>query len=411
MGDNKVIQNKTNLYSLGHIICPFFILLLILTSFGCVSKLDQSLLKPTIAPYFLDDCDKESLISAANHHLNFLRSKKAASGLRIQGQYYSNRNLQESLALFIEILKTSATTWEMSRRIRKNFNFFQAAGREGIAGRQMLVTGYFEPVLEGSLTRDDTFHYPLYAVPDSLIIRKSPKNNKNIIGRFDQNNNFVPYWSREDIEEMRVAHGFELVYLRDPLDAFLVHVQGSGTIALTTGELRKIRYAVSNGREYSSIGKLLVDRGKISLKEASIPTIRAYLQKHPDEQQQIFNHNKRFIFFQWEKGGDVIGSLGRPLTPGRSIAIDQQKLPAELLCFLVTRKPVVDRQRNITSWQKMSRFVLPQDSGSAIKGSGRVDVFWGNGGYAQIAAGCMKEKGQLFFFVKKHSKKQRQFTQ
>lgn len=401
MSRNVVIQINTICSSFASIALWLLISLIILVSYGCVAKKEQPLIEPVTAPFFFDDYDNHSLITALNHHLDYLKGQKNSYGLNVAGNYYSNRDLQESLQLFLEIIRSNPSTRELNRKIYENFSIYQAAGRKGYASREMLITGYFEPVLEGSLTRTGNFRYPIYGIPDSLVIQKSTQNNKNQIGRFDRNNSFVSYWSRKEIEQLGVARGFERVYLNDPLDAFLLHVQGSGTILLNTGEIRKIRYAISNGHEYNSIGKLLVDEGKMSLEDASIPAIRKYLQHHPEEQQRIFHHNPRFIFFQWERGKDVIGSLGKPLTPGRSIAIDQGVLPAGLVGYVMTRKPSLDKQGNIGRWWRMRRFVMPQDSGSAIQGSGRADIFWGNGRYAETAAGNMKEKGSLFFLVKK----------
>lgn len=389
--------NQTFRSNLLSILKPIF-LFLILTCCGCLPEKALSLTEPASSPYFFDDCDKESLVKAINYQLDYLQSSSGPSGLAIGTNYYSNKDLQESLILFLEILQSSSSTWELNRRIRDNFTIYQADGRSGFSDREMLVTGYFEPVLKGSLRKHDEFRYPLYSVPDSLVLLR--ENGKTKIGRFDRNESFMPYWSRKDIEQLNLTHGHELVYLNDPLDAFLLHVQGSGKILLDNGEVRKIRYAGSNGLRYRSIGKLLVDEGKMTLAEASIPAIRNYLLQHPEERDRIFYHNKRFIFFQWGETDNVIGSLGKPLTPGRSIAIDQEQLPAGLLCYLVTRKPVIGRDGTITRWQQMRRFTLPQDSGSAIKGSGRADIFWGNDPYAEIAAGSMKEKGQLFFLVK-----------
>jgi membrane-bound lytic murein transglycosylase A len=218
--------------------------------------------------------------------------------------------------------------------------------------------------------------------------------------RQDRKKQLVPYWTRKEIEEESFAAGSELVYLKDPVEAFILHVQGSGKIQLRDGSIRSIHYAASNGLEYFSIGKLLVDQGKISLEEASIPTIRAYLTAHPEKQNEILHHNKRFIFYQWAPPGNPVGSIGEPLVPGRSIAIDPAVLPHQTFAFLISTKPVLDADGNIIKWIPMRRFVFPQDTGSAIKGTGRADLYLGNGDYAKIAAGNMKEKGALYFLVK-----------
>lgn len=143
-----------------------------------------------------------------------------------------------------------------------------------------------------------------------------------------------------------------------------------------------------------------MDEGKLSLADASIPTIRAYLHQHPEESERIFYHNRRYIFFQWDNQNIVRGAIGEPLTPLRSIAIDPEMLPMGAIGYLVSRLPMVDDSGRVTGWSLLQRFVFPQDRGSAIKGPGRVDIFMGGGDYAEYSAGIMKEPGKLFFLLK-----------
>ncbi len=141
----------------------------------------------------------------------------------------------------------------------------------------------------------------------------------------------------------------------------------------------------------------------MSLEEVTIPAIRNYLKQHPEQLQRILHHNPRFIFFNWGDTQGPRGSSGAVLTPGRSIAIDNSALPNGAIGFLSTKQPVVNKQGEITDWRPLNRFVFPQDSGSAIKGTGRVDLFWGHGDFAELAANHMKEDGELYFLVKKRS--------
>ncbi len=385
--------------------CRSFVLYLIICLLiagltGCPIKEEPSLISPQTNPYFLDDGDRASLNSAIGHQVDYLKTRKDSYTQLIGGNRYSKEDLLESLDLFQQLLDVSPTAWKLNEKLREHFTILQAAGRTNRPWGEMLITGYFEPVLDGSLVKTDEYRYPIYRIPDNLVIRRG-QGTKKEIGRFNSSGRLVPYWSRKEIEEQGKAKGFEMVYLKDPLDAFILHVQGSGKIRLTSGEIRKIRFGSSNGHHYNSIGKLLADEGKIERNKVSIPTIRAYLDAHPQDQQRVFFHNPRFIFFQWSKNDHVIGSLGSPLTAGRSIAIDHSVLPTGAIGFLVGRMPLVGRGGQMTRWIQMSRFVLPQDSGSAIKGAGRADIFWGSGTYAEAAAGSMNEKGSLYFLVKK----------
>lgn len=351
-------------------------------------------------PELNDDLHLDRLLTGAVRHLHYLNTLPDNSSVTLGSDTYPVSWMRESMNSFIDILKQAPDTDELARITLENFTIYQAGGRKEYPRGEMLITGYYEPFLKGSLTKEAPYLYPLYSSPDSLVQIKDPKSGRMLFKRRDKHNQYVSYWTRKEIEEDGIAAGNELVYLDSPVDAFILHVQGSGKIQLQDGSVRSIHYAASNGLEYFSIGKLLVDQGKMTLEEVSIPTIRQYLHDHPDEQDAILNHNIKYIFFNWAPDGDPVGSLGEPLVAGRSIAVDPDVLPHTSLAFLVTRKPVLDETGTITGWIPMHRFVFPQDTGSAIKGSGRADVYWGSSNYAKAAAGSMKEKGMLYFLVK-----------
>jgi len=351
-------------------------------------------------PQFTDDLQLEGLLTGAVRHLHYLNSLPDDSSFTLGTKEYPVTWLRESMNSFIDILKQDPNSDELARIIAENFTIYQAAGRKDFPKGEMLITGYYEPFLKGSLTPEAPYLYPLYSPPESLVQTRDSKSGRLNFQRRNEQDQLVPYWTRNEIETDQHAAGSELVYLDNPVDVFILHVQGSGKIELQDGTVRSIHYAASNGLEYFSIGKLLVDQGKMSLETVSIPTIRRYLQEHPEEQEAILNHNIKFIFFNWAPDGDPIGSIGEPLVAGRSIAIDPDILPQTTIAFLQSRKPVLDASGAITAWVPMQRFVFPQDTGSAIKGSGRADLYWGNGNYAKTAAGSMKEEGKLYFIVK-----------
>lgn len=351
------------------------------------------------APYFTDDMSVSSLRAAAENSLAYLR-KLPPDRTFTYDRDYSAAWLMESLETFITIMENAKTMAELNREISEQFTIYQT-GPAGLFGRggRLLVTGYYEPFFEASLSRRPPYIYPLYRIPPDLVSRPAPDSGRNI-GRLE-NDRLTPYWSRAEIESRNLLAGHELVYLADPVDAFVLHVQGSGKVRLRDGSVRGVHYAAANGRKYSSIGKLLVDEGKIELAEASLPRIRQYMAAHPEEIERILHHNESFIFFKWGKAGGLVGSLGETLTPGRSVAADREIFPPGALAFLQTEKPVVEVTGRTVGWEPMSRFVLIQDSGSAIKGVGRLDLFWGGGVYARTVAGLMKQPGKLFFLVKK----------
>ena len=351
-------------------------------------------------PAFADDLNIDSLIESAGHQVAYLQKQDPAQVIGFGADLYDNRWLLISIQEFLAKLQHHPDNSELNRFLKENYLIYQAAGRANARDRRMLVTGYYEPIFAGSLTKKPPFLTPIYALPKSLVIVPMADGRKNI-GRHNKNHKFVNFWSRAEIENYNVLNGEELAFLRDPFDAFLLHVQGSGRIKLPDKSIRSVRFAGSNGLGYKSIGKLLVDEKKMTLEEVNIPAIRAYLHDHPEQQQRILQFNPRFIFFKWGDTLALKGSNGEPLTPGRSIAMDTTALPAGTIGYLASRRPVMAGDGTITGWVPLNRFVFPQDSGAAIKGAGRVDIFWGPGNYAEVAANHMKEQGSLFFLVKK----------
>jgi membrane-bound lytic murein transglycosylase A len=357
-------------------------------------------ISPDKAPVFTDDMGYNSFLSASRSHADYLKNR-ASYDLTAFGQVnYSADWLFESIHIFTEKIKENPDQNELQQFILENYDIYQAGGRENKRKRQMLVTGYYEPLFEGSLVKTKPYLYPIYSSPEDLVNEKSGNSNHPRIGRI-ADKGFTSYWSRAEIETLNIAQGYELVYLKDPFDAFLLHVQGSGRIRLPDKSIRTIQFAGSNGLEYNSVGKLLVDEKRMDLTEVTVPAIRNYLKQHPEQLHRILHHNPRFIFFNWGNDLGPKGSSGAILTPGRSIAIDNSVLPDSAIGYITTQKPEVNQQGEIVDWVPLNRFVFPQDSGAAIKGAGRVDLFWGHGYYAELAASHMKEDGKLYFLVKK----------
>jgi len=240
------------------------------------------------------------------------------------------------------------------------------------AGSNALVTGYYEPELKGSRVKDAAHPYPLYRLPPNPT-------------RFD----------RAEIDGGALSgHGLELLWVNDRVEAFFLHVQGSGRVRLENGEVVRVGFAGTNEREYASIGKAMVDAGIMTKEEASLQTIRAYLNAHPDEIDSWLHRNPRYVFFK-EAAADPnvgpVGALSVPLTPGRSIAVDPAFVALGLPVWLDTTEPVTNAP--------LRRLVVAQDKGSAIKGSGRVDLFWGAGDQAEAMAGPMRQQGTYWVIV------------
>ena len=349
---------------------------------------------------FQDDLGYESLGPAIDRSVHYLRQLPAEKTFVLCNEEYTVSWLIESLLAFQRIIAEKPSPQGLTALVKKEFILCQAQGRGD--GQGIFLTGYFEPIFKASLTKTAIYRYPLYRTPPDLVSIPGIKKGEKQAGRME-NGSLVPYFTRAEIEKGRLLAGQELVYLADPVEAFILHIQGSGRIQLADGSLRRMQFAAKNGHGYRSIGRLLVEKGVMRKEEATMPRIVRYLKEHPEEQESILHSNESFVFFRWgdDSAAGPLGCLGEPLTPGRSVALDQECFPPGGLAFLTTRKPRVDASGGIIGWEPLSRFVVNQDSGSAITGPGRLDLFWGAGPYAEAAAGNMKHPGALYFLVKK----------
>lgn len=259
-----------------------------------------------------------------------------------------------------------------------------------------LMTGYFEPVLQGSRVASPEFTTPLYAPPPDLLTVDLGSvypalRGKRVRARLE-GSRVVPYYSRADLARDPALKGDEIVWVDDAIGAFFLEVQGSGRVRLPTGETIRLHYADENGQPYRSIGRYLIDRGELKPGEATMAAIRAWALSHPQRLQELLDADPSVVFFREAPLGDPAlgppGSLGVPLTPGRSIAIDPTAVPLGAPVFLATTFPASDIA--------LQRLMLGQDTGGAIRGPVRADFFWGIGPEAASYAGQMRQPGRMW---------------
>ncbi len=353
-------------------------------------------------PDFSDGFFLDNLAYGIGKSLEYLNKVPAERTFGFGEDTYSALHLIRSLEVLREFVATRPAPAAMNRFITDHFRVYRSSG--GLDSGKVLFTGYYEPHLKGSLAPDARYRYPVYAMPEDLLVIdlalfSEDFKGKRIIGRL-QGNTVLPYLDRKAIEGDK---GFAqkappIAWVDDRIDLFFLQIQGSGRIYLTNGEFLRVHYHGTNGHPYRSIGRLLIDQGKIPGEEMSMQRLKAYLQTHPAEVDAVFNHNPSYVFFKTETSGPI-GAIGVDLTPGRSVAVDRQIFPMAAPAFLQTQIPVVDGSGRIDRWMDFSAFVLNQDTGGAIRGPGRVDIFWGNGPYAQIAAGHMQHKGSFYLLV------------
>ncbi|NNM78888.1 MAG: transglycosylase [Gallionella sp.] len=279
-----------------------------------------------------------------------------------------------------------------------NFLPFQVFNPDGTT--QGLITGYYEPKLMGSRVQTARFRYPLYGVPDDLLTidlgEVYPQlKDMRLRGRL-QGKRVVPYYNRADIEQGKAAvQGRELFWVDDAVELFFLQIQGSGRIELPDGTSVKVGYADQNGQPYASIGRKLVEMGELKLEQASMQGIKQWGEQHPDKLPALLALNPSYVFFRElpNQNAAPLGALGVPLTDGYSIAVDARTIPLGAPVFLSTTYP--------DSAQPLTRLMLAQDTGGAIKGAVRADFFWGYGDQAGVQAGRMKQNGQMWVLFPK----------
>ena len=359
-------------------------------------------LAPKSYPVFQDDLDFDGLAHGLNQSLTYLNRLPADRVFQFGNEEFTSRKIARGLTDFRDFIATQPSVPALNQYIRDNLRVYRAAGTADDG--KVLFTGYYEPLLEGRAVQDGIFQYPVYGLPQDLaVLDLTPFGKKfkgvKLTGRYTHPD-FVPYHDRRaiDLSGVLADKAPVLAWVKDPVDLFFLHIQGSGKIQIPSQEALQVHYAAANGRPYRSIGRLLIDTGKIPREEMSMQRIRAYLAEHPEERDAILYHNPSYVFFQLEEDGPL-GAINVVLTPGRSLAVDRKLFPLAGLAYGRIQVPLVDGDGRIAKWMPVSRFVLPQDTGGAIKGAGRADLFWGNGDYAALAAGHMQHHGDLYFLA------------
>lgn len=351
-----------------------------------------------------DDMEFKGLAEAVRQSLEYYKKLPPETQFYLGPDRVAVLDMVVTLQNFLLIIENDSLSYDQKvKQIKKEFVLYRSAGSNG-SGR-VLFTGYYEPMLTCRLNADGVYKHPLYKRPDdiveidlSLFGNGFPKNK--IFGRLE-GKKVVPYYSREEIDQKKAFAGkdLEILWCADILDIYTLQVQGSGKVDLGDGNIMSVLYDGQNGRPYRSIGKYLIDTGAIPKDKMSMQAIRDYLRAHPYEIFKILNQNPSYVFFRIDTSPSI-GNIGVPLTPGRSIATDSRLFPKGALGIIHTEKPVIENNA-IKEWEPFTRFVLNQDTGGAIKGAGRVDLFWGQGPEAEISAGSMQQEGELYFLMRK----------
>ncbi|APB35282.1 putative transglycosylase [Gloeomargarita lithophora Alchichica-D10] len=314
-----------------------------------------------------DDGSSKELEQAIQRSLTYYQQVHPATRFTYGLEQYSPQQMRASLHLFQRVMRLPPD--QRRQELVAKFSIFASRNHQGAA----FFTGYYQPEIGARDQPQGMWHTPVHGYPGATQASRTEIRNGALAGR-------APV----------------LAYV-DPIEHFFLQVQGSGMLIFPNGRRQWVGFAGHNNQPYRSIGKLLVNEGVLTPETVSMPAIKTYLRQNPQEIQRVFAHNPRYVFFA-PRAQAPGGSLGQPLTAGRSLAMDSDLIPKGGLAFVQTTYPTTPQ-----SWAPLNRFMLVQDTGSAIQGQGRGDIFWGQGATAELRAGLMKQPGQLWLLVAKKS--------
>jgi membrane-bound lytic murein transglycosylase A len=351
----------------------------------------RKITNPEEIPDFTAACqDLDQLRKAVANSLNYMG--KPSSKLCYPYGEITHEQAVASLQAFAKLLDSGVSGAALNDAIHQQFDTWVSVGCDDQG--TVLFTGYYTPIFNGSQQPTDKFKYPLYSMPADLV--KDEKGD--IKGRKMSDGSIVPYPKRDEIEQSGMLKGLELVWLGDPFEVYVAHVQGSAKIRKPDGNLMTVGYAANNGYDYRPIGQELIKDKKIPAGQMSLDAMIKFFREHPDEVQNYINRNPRFVFFR-ENPDQPHGSLNEPVIAWRSIATDKSIYPRAGLAFLDTRLPrMEDLNLKVAPYKG---FALDQDTGGAIRAPGRCDIYMGQGRLAGKLAGQTFQEGKLYYIFLK----------
>jgi membrane-bound lytic murein transglycosylase A len=349
--------------------------------------------------YFLDNQiwgesnkkgDKENLLRAIDYSVNYLKTKDA----EIAYQNYiipeiTRERVEQSLKRFRELVVNSKNAKELQAAVNKEFVFYKSSGSDNKGS--ILFTGYYKPIYAASRKPTPEFRYPIYRLPDDFESWAKPHPTR------------LELEGEDALQSSKgKLRGLELFWLRSRMDAFIAQVQGSAVLQFTDKTETTINYAGNTEHDYVSLGKELIKDGKLEQEGITLQKVINYFEKNPEAQNIYLPRNPRFIFFKDTKGAPASGSISVPITQERSIATDKSLMPPGALALIRAPFPFINKGK--IEQRLVSRYVLDQDTGGAIKSPGRVDYYMGVGKEAGERAGGIVNKGELYYILLKPEK-------
>lgn len=329
--------------------------------------------------------DKKALLQSIDYSLKYLQTAQAI--IAYQKSEITRERVDQSLQRFRQLLISTKSAQDLHAAIEKEFVFYQSVGRDNKG--TVLFTAYYEPVYLASRQPTKEFRYPAYRYPADLASWAKPHPTR------------LELEGADGLQSGKgKLKGLELFWFRDRLEPYIIQIQGSAKLKLTDGTQTTIGYAGNTAYNYRSLGRSLVDDGKLPLEGLNMPIILDYFRKYPQDLNIYIPRDRSFVFFRETYGKPAQGSISVPLTPERSIATDKSLMPPGALALIRAPFPYINNSNKI-AYRLVSRYVLDQDTGGAIKGAGRVDYFLGTGEAAGERAGVTVSNGQLFYLLLK----------
>lgn len=332
--------------------------------------------------------DKPALLKSIDNSLRYLDTPSATKAYQnyvVRG--ISRDRVRRSLVRFRQLVNSSRSAGQLQAAVMREFAFYQSVGKDNKG--TVVFTGYYEPIYQASRKQTPEYKYPLYKAPANFASWKDPQPERAQL---------------EGVDGLQgggsALAGNEIFWMRDRFEAILVQIQGSAELQLTDDTITTVGYNGGTNFPYSSIGKELAKDGKVTASQLTLPGIIRYFRENPQEMNVYIPRYKRFVFMKETFKAQAMGSINVPVTPDRSIATDKSMMPPGALALVHTKLPYSNDGRAIEQ-KLVSRYVLDQDTGSAIVGPGRVDYFMGTGKVAGNRAGVTGGPGQLYYLLLK----------
>ena len=348
-------------------------------------------------PLPADDLERAGLLEILDTTLDYWTNRPDTASVTLGGETFDAPRLRRTLKALRELFSSELPPERLLAALKDRFRVYRAAADDGSG--KTVITGYYEAELQVTRKPDAEHKYAIHLRPADLV-KTTPEMGVDFdYGRYDGSGRLVRHYSRQEVHAGALAgQGLELVWSAHPAQIMLLQIQGSGVLRFPDGDHIRAGFDGANGHPFRSVQKLLMDCGEVPA--MSFKDFISYLSAQGPREERLADLNPRYVYFRERpKDSRPYGALGRPLTPGRSIAVDPKYVPLGLFGLLKSRRPVAENGG--LGFRDFSRFIATQDTGSAIRGPGRVDLFWGSGEAAETEASSMKAPGELYLFILK----------